>query len=126
MTKEIKIGRPKKEQTKPLIFEHVRSRVTRQVSMSAKTADDLGRYVVWAAAAADADEQDAMTLTMDHALGQFFQRDKLFKEVGEDRTDAGGANVESANKSAASPTPPVGVKTSVPTTPPPARPGVPS
>ena len=126
MTKEIKIGRPKKEQTKPLIFEHVRSRVTRQVSMSAKTADELGRYVAWAAAAADADEQDAMTLTMDHALGQFFQRDKLFKEVVEDRTDAGGANVESATKSAAPAAPLVGAKTSVSTTPPPPRPGVPS
>ena len=94
--------------------------------MSAKTADDLGRYVVWAAAAADADEQDAMTLTMDHALGQFFQRDKLFKEVVDDRTDAGGANVESAIKSVAPPSPPVGTKASAPATLPPARPGVPS
>jgi len=126
MPKEIKVGRPKKEQTKPLIFEHARSRVTRQVSMSAKTADDLSRYVTWAAAAADADEQDAMTLTLDHALGQFFQRDKLFKEVVDDRTDAGGANVESDNKSAAPATPPVGAKASAPATQPPARPGVPS
>jgi len=75
--------------------------------MSAKTADDLGRYVAWAAAAADADEQDAMTLTMDRALGQFFQRDKLFKERGEDRTDASGANVESSIKSAQPPMAPV-------------------
>jgi hypothetical protein len=126
MTKEIKIGRPKKEQTKPLIFEHARSRVTRQVSISAKTADDLGRYIAWAAAAAGADEQDAMTLTMDQALGQFFQRDKLFKELVEDKTDAGGSNVESAIKSAAPPAAPVGAKTSVPTTRPPTRPGVPS
>jgi hypothetical protein len=126
MAEETKIGRPKKEQTKPLIFEHARSRVTRQVSMSAKTADDLGRYVAWAAAAADADEQDAMTLTMDQALGQFFQRDKLFKEVVDDRTDAGGARTEGATKSSAPPSPPVGTKTSVPTTPPPTRPGVPS
>ncbi len=126
MAKEIKIGRPKKAQTKPLIFEHARSRVTRQVSMSAKTADDLGRYVAWAAAAAGAAEQDAMTLTMDQALGQFFQRDKLFKDLGDDRTDAGGANVESAIKSTALPSPPVGTKASAPATLPPARPGVPS
>ena len=126
MTKEIKIGRPKKEQTKPLIFEHVRSRVTRQVSMSAKTADDLGRYIAWAAAAAGADEQDAMTLTMDQALGQFFQRDKLFKELGEDRTDAGGARTEGATKSSAPPSPPVGTKAGAPATLPPTRPGVPS
>jgi hypothetical protein len=126
MPKDIKLGRPKKEQTKPLIFEHARSRVIRQVSMSAKTADDLGRYVAWAAAAAGADEQDAMTLTMDQALGQFFQRDKLFKEVVEDRTDAGGAATESATKSAALAAPPVGAKANAPITPPPTRPGVPS
>ena len=89
MPNDTKVGRPKKAQTKPLIFEHARSRVTRQVSMSAKTADDLSRYVAWAAGAAGADEQDAMTLTMDQALGQFFQRDKLFKESANDQTDAG-------------------------------------
>jgi hypothetical protein len=94
--------------------------------MSAKTADELGRYIAWAAAAADADEQDAMTLTMDQALGQFFQRDKLFKEVVDDRTDAGGARTESANKSAASPSPPVGTKANEPAALPPSRSGVPS
>ena len=67
-----------------------------------------------------------LPLTMDQALGQFFQRDKLFKEVGDDRTDAGGANVESAIKAGAPPAAPAVARTSVPTTPPPARPGVPS
>jgi hypothetical protein len=62
--KKITIEQPRKEQTKPLIFEYAHSRVTRQISMSAKTADAPGRYVAWAAAAADADEQNAMTLTM--------------------------------------------------------------
>jgi hypothetical protein len=40
-------------------------------------------------------------------VGQFFQRDKLFKEVVDDRTDAGGARTEGASKSAAPPTSPV-------------------
>lgn len=123
MSKETKTGRPKKEQTKPLIFEHARSRVTREVTMSAKTADDLGRYVAWAAAAADADEQDAMTLTMDQALGQFFQRDKLFKEVGDDKTDAGAARGESVAKPAASSSPPPVARPMPPATFPPPRPG---
>ncbi len=95
-----KVGRPKKEQTKPLIFEHARSRVTRPVTRSAKTAADLSRYIAWAAATANADEQDAMTLTMDQALGQFFQRDKLFKESGDDDTETTAAGSVNIRKSA--------------------------
>lgn len=85
-----KIGRPKKEQTKPLIFERVRSRTVRQVSMSAKTAEDLTRYVTWAASEVGADEDEALTLTLDQALGQFFQRDRLFQESLDDKTEGGG------------------------------------
>ena len=33
-------GRRRQEQTVPLIFERVRSRVTREVSMPAKTGED--------------------------------------------------------------------------------------
>jgi hypothetical protein len=126
MPKDTKVGRPKKEQTKPLIFEHARSRVTRQVSMSAKTADDLSRYVAWAAGAAGADEQDAMTLTMDQALGQFFQRDKLFKDLDDDNTDAGGATTGNATKSVSSSSPPPTAKATTPAASPQSRPGVPS
>ncbi len=126
MHKDTKVGRPKKEQTKPLIFEHARSRVTRQVSMSAKTADDLARYVTWAAGAADADEQDAMTLTMDQALGQFFQRDKLFQDIGDDKTDAGGARGDGVTKPTSSPSAQPAAKATTPAVLPQPRPGVPS
>ncbi len=119
-----KVGRPKKEQTKPLIFEHARSRVTRPVTMSAKTAADLSRYVAWAAATATADEQDAMTLTMDQALGQFFQRDKLFKESGDDDTETTGAENVNIKKSAPPHSTSVASKTSATTTPTLPRPGV--
>ncbi len=74
-------GRRKQEQTVPLIFERVRSRVTREVSMPAKTAHDLARYMEWACQAVGADRDEAMTLIMEQALGQFFQRDRLFQEV---------------------------------------------
>ena len=83
-----KNGRPKmKEQTRPLIFEKVRSRVTREVSMPAKTADDLARYIEWASEAIGADPDEAMTLVMEHALGQFFARDRLFQDVLRARDD---------------------------------------
>jgi hypothetical protein len=85
---ESKTGRPKmKEQTRPLIFEKVRSRVTREVSMPAKIGEDLDRYIKWACKEVGADPDEAMTLVMEHALGQFFARDKLFQERGRDDED---------------------------------------
>ena len=91
MSEGKKPGRPEKKQVRPLIFERVRSRVSRQVTMSAKTAASLDRYVKWAAAAAEEDEDEALTLTMDQAIGQFLQRDRLFQESLEDRTETGNA-----------------------------------
>ena len=76
-----------KEQTRPLIFEKTRSRVTRSVIMPAKTGDDLDRYIEWASKAVGADSDEAMTLVMEHALGQFFARDRLFQEVLRARDD---------------------------------------
>ena len=73
-------GRRKQEQTVPLIFERVRSRVTREVSMPVKTGEDLDRYIEWACEEVGAEPTEAMTLVMEHALGQFFQRDKLFQD----------------------------------------------
>ncbi len=81
-------GRRKQEQTGPLIFERVRSRVTREVSMPAKTAHDLARYMEWACQAVGADRDEAMILIMEQALGQFFQRDRLFQEVVKARPEA--------------------------------------
>ncbi|MGD0839135.1 MAG: hypothetical protein ABSB49_21070 [Polyangia bacterium] len=80
-------GRNKQEQTVPLIFQRVRSRVTREVSMPAKTGEELARYIKWACEAVGADQDEAMILVMEQALGQFFARDRLFQEAlraGED------------------------------------------
>lgn len=75
-------GRRKQEQTVPLIFERVRSRVTREVTMPAKIAEDLSRYIEWACDKVGADHDEAMTLVMEQALSQFFQRDRLFQDEG--------------------------------------------
>ena len=97
-----KIGRPgKKEQTRPMIYERARSRVARQVSMSAKTAENLDRYVMWAAAEVGAEQDEALVLTVDQALEQFFQRDKLFQDSLEDKTEAGNGKATGSSGSAA-------------------------
>ncbi len=84
-----------------MIYERARSRVTRQVSMSAKTAESLDRYVMWAAAEVGAEQDEALVLTVDQALEQFFQRDKLFQDSLEDKTEAGNGKATGASRSAA-------------------------
>ena len=96
---QVRTGRPKKEQTKPLIFERIRSKVSREVSMSAKTAEDLAKYVAWAAAEVGAEEDEALTLTIDQALAQFFQRDRLFQESLEDKTEGAVASAQQGHGS---------------------------
>jgi hypothetical protein len=92
-----KIGRPgKKEQTRPMIYERARSRVTRQVSMSAKTAENLDRYVMWAAAEVGAEQDEALVLTIDQALEQLFQRDKLFQDNLGGKTKMGSGTLSGA------------------------------
>jgi hypothetical protein len=88
-------GRPKKQQSRPLILERLRSKVSRQVNMSAATADKLEKYVNWACDAEGADKAEAQILTLDQALGDFFRRDKLFidhLESLEDKTSPGIAS----------------------------------
>jgi len=83
-------GRPKKfQQSRPLIFQRVRSKVTTPIPMSAGTAETLKRYVSWAAGQEGADEDEALILTADQAFREFFKKDKLFMESLEDKTNPG-------------------------------------
>ncbi len=86
-----KKGRPKQEQTKPLIFERFRSRLTRPLSMSAKTAADLDRFIERASSEVGADADEALTLVLDQALSQLFQRDKLFQQALKEMGEAEGS-----------------------------------
>lgn len=100
-----KKGRPKQEQTKPIIFERFRSRVTRPLSMSAKTAADLDRYIEWACAEVGAEASEALTLVLDQALAQLFQRDKLFQEALKQTEVASAGKAATASSSGAAPQP---------------------
>jgi len=83
-------GRHKKvQQSRPLIFQRVRSKVTTPIPMSAGTAETLKRYVAWAAGQEGADEDEALILTADQAFGEFFKKDKLFMESLDDKTNPG-------------------------------------
>ena len=93
---------------RPLIFERVRSRVMRQVSMSAKTNKDLDRYVTWAAGQVGADKEEAVLLTIDQALGRFFGSDKLFHDVLYDRTQRGSGTVAGSASAASQRAEPTG------------------
>ena len=85
-------GRPRKQQDRPLIFQRVKSKVSRQIPMSAKTAKMLENYITWAADCAGADKNEALVLTVDQAFGQFFKRDKLFLESLDENTNPGDSN----------------------------------
>ena len=98
-------GRRRQEQTVPLIFERVRSRVTREVSMPAKTGEDLDRYIEWACEEVGAVPDEAMCLVMEHALGQFFQRDKLFQDARRAREDADRSKESARPAAPATPAP---------------------
>jgi len=103
---ERKLGRPKKEQSRPLIFQRVRSRVSRQVTMSANTAETLNQYLEWAISEVDADKDEAMTLTMDQALQQFFARDWLFQKSLESGRASGSVASTARTPSPPATTPP--------------------
>jgi hypothetical protein len=82
-------GRPKTDQNRPLIFQRARTRVVREILISAKTAATLDRYVEWAALQVDADKEETMTLTIEQALELLFKKDRLFQEAIEDSTETG-------------------------------------
>lgn len=90
-------GRPKTDQNRPLIFLRARTRVVREISISAKTAAMLDRYVEWAALQVDADKEETLTLTIEQALELLFKKDRLFQEAIEDSTEAGMSVARSAN-----------------------------
>ncbi len=73
-------GRPKTDHSRPLIFQRARTRVVRQIPITAKIAATLDRYVEWAALQAGADKEETLTLTIEKALELLFKKDRLFQE----------------------------------------------
>jgi hypothetical protein len=59
-------------------------------------SDEVDRYVMWAAGEVRAEEDEALVLTVDQALEQFFQRDKLFQDTLGGKTKMGSGTMSGA------------------------------
>ena len=96
-------GRPKADQNRPLIFQRARTRVVREIAISARTAEMLDRYVEWAALQVDADKEETLTLTIEQGLELLFKKDRLFQESIGNLAEAGsGERPGASNHSPAS------------------------
>ncbi len=80
-------SRPNTDQNRPLIFQRARTRVVREITISARAAEMLDRYVEWAALQVDADKEETTTLTIEQALELLFKKDRLFQESIGDSTE---------------------------------------
>ena len=87
-----------RKQDRPLIFQKFKSKISKQIPMSAKTAEMLENYVTWAAGCAGADKDEALILTADQAFGEFFKRDKLFLESLDENTNPGISNPSTTSR----------------------------
>jgi hypothetical protein len=103
MSQESGIGRPKRKQTWPLIFERVRSRVRRRVSMSAKPGMNIDRYIEWASAEIGADEAGASFLTIDQGLERSVRRNKQFQDSLDGKTESRKRSLDGSTSSASQP-----------------------
>jgi hypothetical protein len=86
-----KTGRVKKKtrepQRRPLIVNAARSRVKKEITMSAATARALRDYVRWAAAEASLTEDEATILTLDKAVAELLRKDELWQAQSRETTD---------------------------------------
>jgi hypothetical protein len=82
-------GRPKTDHSRPLIFQRARTRVVREIPITAKIAATLERYVEWAALQTDADKEEILILTIEQSLELLFKKDRLFQKAIADSTRAG-------------------------------------
>jgi hypothetical protein len=96
-------SRPNTDQDRPLIFQRARTRVSREISISAKAAEMLDRYVEWAALQVDADKEETMTLTIEQALELLFKKDRLFQESIGEATETGKSAERQARSNNRSP-----------------------
>lgn len=74
-----KIGRPKSEQTVPLIFTLKHPRVTRAFTLDASVAQLIEDYASWAAGSGGTSIEEARLLLIGRAVDAFIRKDALFR-----------------------------------------------
>lgn len=84
-TEPKKSGRPKADQTRPLIFARALPKVTRELSMEASTALLIEDYASWAAETGGITKDEACVLLIDRSIDAFVRKDRLFNQFIQNR-----------------------------------------
>ena len=74
-----KVGRPRAEQTLPLILAQNRPKVVREYTLEAGTAQLIEDYVSWAAESGGISGDEARMLLIGRSVDAFIRKDVLFK-----------------------------------------------
>jgi len=80
-----KIGRPKAEQTLPLILAQNRQKVVREFTLEAPVAQMIEDYVSWAADTGGISKDQARVLLIGHSIDAFVRKDRLYNQFLQDQ-----------------------------------------
>jgi hypothetical protein len=83
-----KVGRPRADQTLPLILAQNRPKVVREYTLEAPIAQLIEDYVSWAAGTGGISSDEARMLLIGRAVDAFIRKDVLFKTHIQDQKGA--------------------------------------
>lgn len=90
--------------TMPLFLGAARSRVKREIAMSAATSRELDSYIDWASARAMMPSDEVLVRIIDHALVEYLKKDSAWQNERAELTDRRAAKSTPA-KTDVAPTP---------------------
>ena len=74
------LGRPRLEQTLPLILSQTRSKVLREYPVEAPIAQLIEDYAAWASEAGGVSREEAKLLLIGRSVDAFTRKDALFRQ----------------------------------------------
>ena len=80
-----KIGRPKTEQTLPLIFAQNRPKVVREFTLESPIAQLIEDYASWAAESGGISRDEARVLLIGRSIDAFVRKDRLYNQFLHDQ-----------------------------------------
>ena len=80
-----KIGRPKAEQTLPLILAQTRQKVVREFTLEPPVAQLIEDYSSWAAETGSVSRDEARVLLIGHSIDAFVRKDRLYSQFLQDQ-----------------------------------------
>lgn len=84
-TESKKLGRPKADQTRPLIFAQALPKVTKTLALEAPTAHLIEDYASWAAETGGISKDEASVLLIGRSIDAFVRKDRLFSQFIQNR-----------------------------------------